>query len=85
MPHTSLCAITVFVFPLLLAADWIKLGQAGASPYLKAPGGDSVDRQHSRHESRSTAKRLEIALQIIEWTMLQIKIILLVENSQRFC
>ena len=29
MPQTSLCAITVFVLALPLAADWIKLGQAG--------------------------------------------------------
>ena len=27
------------------------LSPAGASPYLKALGGDSTDRQHSRHES----------------------------------
>ena len=54
MPQTSLCAITVFVLALPLAAHCIKLGQAGASPCHKAPGGDSVDWQHSRHESWST-------------------------------
>ena len=30
------------------------LGPAGASPYLEALGGDSTDRQHSRHESLHT-------------------------------
>ena len=30
------------------------LGPAGASPYLEALGGDSIDRQHSRHESLHT-------------------------------
>ena len=64
VPQTSLCAITVFVLALLLAADWIGLGQAGASPCLGAPGGDSVDRQHSRHESWSTVSHFFFQLKI---------------------
>ena len=34
------------------------LGPAGASPCLEAPGGDSTDRQHSRHESLLTVGQL---------------------------
>ena len=34
------------------------LGPAGASPCLEAPGGDSTDWQHSRHESLSTVGRI---------------------------
>jgi hypothetical protein len=36
------------------------LGPAGASPCLEAPGGDSTDWQHSRHESLSTVHYAEV-------------------------
>ena len=37
------------------------LGPAGASPYLEALGGDSTDRQHSRHESLHTVCEIKLA------------------------